>query len=251
MTVGYHLVDLITHFREEADDKSAPYLWSDYLLTQYANEAQIEACRRARLLKDSTTAAITTYTLAQGAQYVTLDPRVIYVRQCHILSNNLPLVRKHKQDLDRMFPGWDFPSPTTAGGSIVCFCPDRDYKQLWFNAPSPAADTVQLTVVRIPQSDMAQLVTTSTTTTTGTVTNTVTSTLTASVDPEIDPMYHVKLVHWMLYRAYGKQDSETNDPEKSKNAYDQFEAEFGPQVSAQNQMYTEEQYGYDDFDGDY
>jgi hypothetical protein len=251
MTVGLHLTDIESQFRSEADDWRAPLLWSSSEVLFWANEAQIEACRRSRLLKDSTTAAITTYTLAQNAQFITLDPRVIYVRQCHILSSNLPRVRKHKQDLDLMFPGWDYPVPTTAGGSVVYWCPDRDYKQIWFNCPSPLADTVQLTVVRIPQSDMAAIGTFTQSAMVNGVPGLTTNTVTASVDPEIDPMYHAKLVHWILYRAYGKQDAETNDPEKSKNALAQFEAEFGPAVPALNQMYTEEQYMYDDHDGAY
>jgi len=242
---GLHLDDLVTLFREEADDKNAPYLWSDYLAKTWANEAQIEAARRGRLLKDSTTAAIVQYALAQNAQYITLDPRVIFVRQCFLASKTLPLVRRHRKDLDRMFPAWDYGG--RAGADIMHFCPDRDTGKLWFDAPSPAADTVNLSVVRIPLNDMVSQVTILTTT--GSTTNT--STATASVDPEINPRYHIKLVHWMVHRAYQKQDAETNDPEKSAHALAEFEKEFGPPLSAQNEMYAEENYGYDEYDGDY
>jgi hypothetical protein len=242
MTTGLHLADLITAFNDEADNFASPPLWSQSTLIQYANEAQIEAARRARLLKDSSTAAICTYVLGSGVQNIGLDNRIIYVKRCHIASNNLPLVKKHKADLDAMWPGWDYPTPTTAGSSIITYCTDHDTGQIWFNAPSPAADTVYLQVVRIPLNDM---VLQSTSTTTGT------ATVTASVDPEINPRYQLKLIHWMLYRAYSKQDSETNDPDKAKNALAEFEREFGPPVSAQNEMYTEEEYGYDSYDGSY
>jgi hypothetical protein len=83
-------------------------------------------------------------------------------------------------------------------------------------------------------------------TTTGTTTNTTTA-----IDPELNPRYQIKLVEWMKYRAFSKQDSETNDPKKAAAALAAFEAEFGKAQSAQNEMYSMEQYGHDDYDGVY
>jgi hypothetical protein len=71
----------------------------------------------------------------------------------------------------------------------------------------------------------------------------------STVNPEIPARYHNGLVNWMLYRAFGKQDSETNDPEKSRNSLDKFELEFGKKSSAIDEKYIENNYGYDGYDG--
>jgi hypothetical protein len=234
------LVDLISVFRDEADDGRTPYLWSDYILTTWANEAQIEAFRRARLGKDSSTSAICSYSLAQNAQFITLDPRIIFVKQLNLASKPTAIQRAFAADLDRELPGWN--AGSTAGGDIIAWCPDYTVGQIWFSSPSPAADTVNIRVLREPLSAMRQQVIT----TTGTTTNTTTA-----IDPELNPRYQIKLVEWMKYRAFSKQDSETNDPKKAAAALAAFEAEFGKAQSAQNEMYSMEQYGYDDYDGVY
>jgi hypothetical protein len=234
------LVDLISTFRDEADDLKNPPLWSDSILTTWANEAQIEAFRRARLGKDASTAAICQYTLAQNAQFITLDPRIIFVKQLNIASKPEPIPRAFAADLDRMLPGWN--TGATAGGDIIAWCPDYTAGQLWFSSPSPAADAVNLRVLREPLNPMRQLVLT----TTGTTTSTTTA-----IDPELNPRWQIKLIEWMKYRAFSKQDSETNDPEKAKTALAAFEAEFGKAHSAQDEMYSSEQYGHDGYDGVY
>jgi hypothetical protein len=93
--------------------------------------------------------------------------------------------------------------------------------------------------------------TTGTNTVIGTNTYTATATLTASVDGELPVRYKYALIQWMIYRAYEKQDSETNDPEKSAAGLAKFEAEFGVKMSAQNEQYENEQEGYDPDDGTY
>jgi hypothetical protein len=101
---------------------------------------------------------------------------------------------------------------------------------------------VNLRVLREPLNPMRQLVLT----TTGTTTTTTTA-----IDPELNPRWQIKLIEWMKYRAFSKQDSETNDPEKAKTALAAFEAEFGNAHSAQDEMYSSEQYGHDGYDGVY
>lgn len=220
--------DLINLFREEADDKNIPYLWSDALLCTYGTEGEAEAARRARLIKDATTAAVCAYAVTTSTQKITLDPRIIYVRSVYIASKTLPLERIHQHDINIAFPGWD---TTVNLGDVNRFIVDKETGIMWFDSPFPASDTVNLTVIREPLLALSNI-------------NTV-------VNPEIAPRYQIKLVHWMLHRAFGKQDSETNDPDKAKNELEKFEAEFGKRMSAQDERYEQENYGYDDYDGTY
>jgi hypothetical protein len=333
---------LIDLFRDLADDKALPYLWSDFVMTQYAAEAEMEAARRARLLKDSSTAAVCQYAVTAGQQKITLDPRVIFIRSVKIGSKTIPLSRFHRTDMDFTFPDWD---NTVNLGDVNRFIPDRDSGVLWFDGQFPASDTVYLTVVREPLTALtiptaavaAKVVTnmggagvlTTTSNVPGTAGNsfvltfvagvgnnvalsktwdgttlTVTLGTTAggaldatkntfvliavlinavvgnpftavntssiadfvtgasstaftggaalggsTVNPEIPARYHMSLVNWMLFRAFGKQDTETNDPKKAQDALVEFEKEFGKKSSAIDEKYIEDNYGYDGYDG--
>jgi hypothetical protein len=333
---------LIDLFRDLADDKALPYLWSDFVMTQYAAEAEMEAARRARLLKDSTTAAVCQYAVTAGTQKITLDPRIIFIRSVKIGSKTIPLARFHRTDMDLAFPDWD---NTVNLGDVNRFIPDRDSGILWFDGQFPASDTVYLTVVREPLLALtiptvavgAKVVTnmggpgvlTTTSNVPGTAGNSLhlafvagiganvalsitwngtTATVTlgtdsgsaldptkntfvaiavllnalvgnpltavntsnatdfvtgasntafsggaalsgSTVNPEIPARYHMSLVNWMLFRAFGKQDAETNDPVKAATAEKEFEAEFGKKSSAIDEKYIEDNYGYDGYDG--
>ena len=110
---------LIALFRQEADDQAVPYLWSDAEATDYANDAQNEACRRARLIVDSTTAAVCQIAVAANNPVLTLDPRVLFVRRAKLASRSIPLVRRHLADMDLEAPGWE-----AINGSVDSYIPD-------------------------------------------------------------------------------------------------------------------------------
>jgi hypothetical protein len=200
------LRELIDLFRMEVDDTQEPLLWSDAEAMDFANDAQQEACRRARLLVDSTTTAICAVTaLASGAGLVALDARVIFVRRIRA-ANSLPLKRMNMQDMEAANPYWQ----DSAADTPQAFIPDytTGSLMLW---PKPAVNTdYTLTVIRAPLADMD------------------------SDDdvPEIAARWHRSLRHWMVFRAYSKQDSEAADPKKAAAALALFEQEFGAKSSA-------------------
>src|SRR6266404_4709307 len=100
------LIDLITLFRTEAGDETEPFLWSPDEVIEFANDAQDEACRRARLLVDSSTAGICSIAVtAAGLGVVTLDPRVVFVRRARF-ATMLPLKRMNMQDMESFNPFW-------------------------------------------------------------------------------------------------------------------------------------------------
>ncbi len=111
--------DIFEAFREEIDDTVDPYLWGDPALYIYLNEAEREAARRARLLKDSSTTAICTIAVTLGEPLLTLDPRILRVRRVRHSARTLPLTKIELADLERWVPEWD-----TEYGDVTHWCPD-------------------------------------------------------------------------------------------------------------------------------
>lgn len=234
------LQEIITYFRDLAfDTATLNPLWSDSLLAQFANEAQVEAARRARLFVDSSS-VVTQIDVDAGDVSITLDPRVIFVRRVRLLSKTMPLQKIHAKDLDRCMPGWT----AAAAGDVTHYCSDHETGLVYFYRPFEVADTVQLTVVREPLTVMALAV--------DTVSGTTTTHVSDAVDPEVRPRHQVKLVDWMMHRALNMRDVEEKyDPVAAKWHLDQFEAEFGKRSSAQDEEWIERENQYDDADGVY
>lgn len=207
------LRELMTLFRNEVDDATEPYLWSDEEVIEFANDAQNEACRRARLLVDSSTTALCQIAVTAGTALLDLDPRVLFVRRARFATYR-PLDRMNMQDMECYNPFW---MDATGGGTPRVFVPDYETGKLllW---PTPDADgTLLLTVVRDPLVEMD-----------------------ADSDiPEIAPRYHRSLRYWMMARAFGKQDAEANDPKKEATAMALFEQEFGKKSSAIDEAWIE------------
>ena len=75
-----NLRQLIDAFRSRTMDKPSNRLWSDDEITEYANEAVDEACRRANLIVDSSSTAASC-DLSVGDTYIELHESVIKVRR--------------------------------------------------------------------------------------------------------------------------------------------------------------------------
>lgn len=197
-----NLGQLIAEFRREADDQITPYLWSDTDITDYANDAQREACRRANLIQDSTSASITQVAVTGGQPLVTLNTKVLRVFRARLASQSAPLAIKGVRLLDTQMPGWESLAAATPKVAI----PDWQSGALLL-VPSPVAgDTLKLTVFRLPLADM---------------------TLTTDI-PEIAEEYHRHLVHWMLYRGYMRPDADSFNPAAAQAHEAAFTAQFGP-----------------------
>lgn len=218
------LRELIEIFRHELDDAAEPFLWTEEELIEYANDAENEACRRARLIIDSTTAAICAITVIANTAKYALDNRVIFVRRVKLASRSLPLQRASFRDLDEETPGWDAHT-----GTVMAFITDLDSGKVRLYRTPTAADTLNLTVVRLPLVEMTNVDDT----------------------PEIDSRYHRNLRHWLRYRAYSKQDAETKDDKKAAEALALFEQEFGKASTAIDEEWIERQQGYGRWDGTY
>jgi hypothetical protein len=200
------LADLIQLFRAEVDDLEEPFLWSDEEVIEFANDAQLEACRRARLLVDSSTSDICQLAVTAASNgLVELDPRLLFVRQVRF-AGKLPMRRMNMQDMAAFNPFWqDAPASVP-----YLFVTDYETGKVLF-WPKPAADMTALaTVVRDPLAEMND----------------------GQDTPEISARHHRSLRFWMMFRAYSKQDAEANDPKKAADSLVLFEQEFGRKSSA-------------------
>lgn len=211
--------------RELLGDTKLPYLWSDIELNAHINEAEAEACRRARLLVDSSTAAICTITVTIDTAEFALDPRVVMVRRAKLASQTTPLVKKTMASLDEEAPGWQDDVASTPG---YCYF-DAGSTNIGIYPKADTADTMKLTVVRVPLAEMND----------------------DEDIPEIPERYHYSLLHWVLHRAYLKRDAETRDDKASLEALALFEAEFGKRRSAEVERFEMEHEGYDMDNGAY
>lgn len=216
------LADLILEARERVRDKVAPFLCSDDRFTQFANQAEREACRRARLLVDSTSAEVCQIDISTGEASYPLDRRVLFVRKASVDSNPLFLKRISRKELDGLGSGW-----LTETGEVMAFVPDMDTQALRLYRIPEASDTMRLTVVRLPLDDMAA----------------------TDDEPEIHERYHLALVEWMVYRYYATADQDMRDPKGASDALAAFESEFGTVMPAAEEQWAQEHYAFQDDDG--
>lgn len=219
-----NLGQLITIARREADDTATPPLWSDDDWKEFANDAENEACRRARLITDATTTPICEVTITSGEEAFTLDPRVIFVRRVKLTSQSQPLTSVDHRDLDEQAPNWE---ETTGIPKRWVRNWETRKVRLW---PIPVDDDLaKLRVVRLPLTPMA-------------VNNDA---------PEINPRLHRSLVFWMLYRAFSKTDTQTMNAKAAAENLALFEREFGQQSSAIDETWINENHGEDSYEGLY
>ncbi len=219
-----NLEELITSARSRSNDTVEAYLWTDLEWAEYATDAEAEACRRARLIVDSTTDEVTLITLNSTDATYDLDQRVIFIKRAKLVGRSEVLRPVSFEDLDRCTPDWE-----TETGEPRHYVPDMD-EDKFRPYPSPdAAGEVRLTVVRTPLAPLVE----------------------SFDEPEIKPRYHLGLVNWMLYRAYSKPDAETKNDIKAADHLAAFEAEFGRKSSAINEVWLNREHGYLEDEGNF
>lgn len=212
------LSELIAFVREIADDQVAKYQWTDAFITRALNEGESQACRRARLIVDSSTAEVCRIALRSGKSVYDIDPRVLFVRRVKLSGRDVPLGFARVRDMDENCPGWEDET-----GEVVGWIPDFSSGKLrFYRAPDNSTQSVNLTVVREPLCQMAA----------------------PDSTPEIKPRYHYRLADWALYRMFGQRDSEKYDPDRSLKHLAEFEAEFGPASPAVEEQWIDANFDY-------
>jgi hypothetical protein len=195
---------------EVGDDTS--YRVKSWQMLAYANDAEDEACRRAKLLVDSTTAEVCNISLVSGTSVYALDPRIVFVKRAKVASRQVPLYKALYTDLDEREFGWE--EKTGVVEAIVTGM-ETDKVRL-YRIPS-GADTLKMSVVRLPLNPMVNETST----------------------PEINRRFHTMLVLWMKHRIFNNQDSELFDKNRADTHLALFEQVFGPQLPAGNEVFGE------------
>jgi hypothetical protein len=216
--------ELITHLRESVlDDAAPPYLWQDSELLRYLNYAEVQACRRAHLIIDGTTAndsgtagtagtlgqkPLCTLALIANQATYNLSPKILQIKRCQLLSMEVPLTGPVQYpEMDEFVSGWIGTSGTVgtagSGGYPTYFLNEPGNTITFVRAPS-LNDTASLVVSRIPLMQF-----------------------TARSSPEIEEKYHEGLMDWATHLAYMKNDSDTINLNLAKIYEDKFTMQFG------------------------
>jgi hypothetical protein len=213
------LLDIV---RIEIGDTKTPYLLSDAELIDAAADAENEACRRSRLIIDSSTPKTCQIEIYSGEPLYALDHRVLFVRRAKLGTQSRPLNRVSFRDLDANIPGWE-----SHIGQPTHYATDFETGKIRLYPTPIVAETLSLTVVRLPLNPLAD----------------------ETQTPEIKTHYHNSLRFWIMYRAYLKQDADTFDKEKAANSLALFEQEFGPKSRAIDEEWIEREQAADPYDG--
>ncbi len=203
-----YLNELIITGQNQADEilDKPDLLWSLAEWTEYANDAENEACIRANLILDRTS-ALAIITVLSGTATYSIDEKILLIKRAKLSSGTEPLVKTSRRVLDATYPNWEVDT-----GTVRSWLPDGSNKITLYKSPL-ANDTLNLMISRLPAAAML-------------LANKLT------VTPEIDSQYHLGLVDWMLHRAYSKQDSQTLDLGKAKEHLARFTKRFGERPPA-------------------
>jgi len=181
-------------------------LWSQEELIEYLVEAENEAAERAELLHDTTTPNMCLFSSFSTGSLI-LDPRIIYVQNAY--WNGRQLEEVARDQIDTGNPGW-----RSMTGTPEFWFIDKGKRLFLFRAPADSGELV-LEACRRPKNllDIDRY---------------------ENASPAIATHLHSHLAHWIAYRAYLKQDTETADPQKAKRHLDIFETRFGPPKSSRD-----------------
>lgn len=211
------LEELIVLYRAQSMDQiksvgggDSDVFCSDDLLTIYANEAQVEACRRGELLRDSSS-PMCSIAIAAGDEIAPLDPRIVRIIRARVDGQDVAVVSG--EDMDGIFPAWQDDANRNKPTHLISGM-TSGAMHLW---PRPKeAGTIRLTVQRLPLKPLRN----------------------DNDKPEIRPELHPGLVDWMLYRAYSREDTDLHNDTKAALALARFEAEFGRKTSGRNEQWV-------------
>lgn len=210
--------ELINCFRELAQDRVVPCLWSDDWILGQLNEGEREACDRARLLFDDSTPAITRLEVKAGqARYVSIDARVIDIVRAFFVTPGSPeagywLKLQNRPDLD-WHHGTDWRTWQGLPHALI-----HDGNRSVTLAPMPNTDgTLKLEVYRLPM-----------------------QTFDLTAEPEIPGVHHKELVHWALYKAFWIPDPDEQNQQRAIYYHGLFEQHFGRHVDARKRRIQHE-----------
>lgn len=203
------LEDLIARFRLNTDDAAQPYLSSDDEIVAWLNEAEGEACLRAKLLHEADDPAYCKIPVKAGQRRYQLHPGVLEIEFAYLVvsaTETRELGRITRQEATRLEPAWrDLTDTPTA---IVAY----DDSRLELNR-TPAADaTIRIECYRLPLRPLKMD--------------------TPTAEPEIHRAHHLYLLDWVEVCCYRRPDSQVFDQNRATAAETRFTKQFGVRPDA-------------------
>ena len=196
------LEDLIRRFRVLSLDNVTPPFWADEDITDWLNEAQNEACIRARLIREDELEAVCSIPLTPGTHTYALNPLVYEIISLWIKpasGRKRPVTLRSREWLDHHLPEWrECPRPAEIA--------IQDDTTVRIVGAVEAGDTLELECYRLPLRPMAN----------------------DTDKPEIHLAHHQHLIDWALHRAFSVPDAEAFDPNRAALAEQAFTRYFGP-----------------------
>lgn len=204
---------LITGFRVTTGDHGVPPLFADDSIAGWFSEAERQAARRAHLLFDDTTPAITQIALAVGQRIYRLHGKVYDVLRAAILPPDSNGVRKPLTRSSNATMQWTLDTRPGLSGWADAFdlqgdADGADARGLTLRldrAPAAAGGVLYLATYRYPRFDLSD----------------------AGDEPEIALRHHDALADWALYRAYSTRDMETSAAQRAEVHKRRFIEYFG------------------------
>lgn len=193
---------LIAEFRRVMGDEAAPYFWSDDEIVRYIAEAVDEACERARLIEDKTTAEVCQIDIEAGTADYAMHPSVIAIKRAKLGDD--ALIETSEEAMDQSDPRWE-----TREGLPTRFIQTETSIRL---VPTPDEDgTVQMTVFRRPVDPVG---------------------IDTDLSDVLPERYHLRLMPWAYRCAYRKTDSETFNEKFAESREIEFTRMFGVRLDA-------------------
>jgi hypothetical protein len=204
------LSELIAAFRDETRDNVEPYLWSDKAITRWLNEAEREACIRARLIYDDTTDAIAKIAVTAGETEHELDMSVQFIKWARYVDSAVyQLAIKDVNWLDEHVHNWQ-----DYGGSPRYLLVEGNFVRI-IGAPTEDGE-LELGVYRTPKEVMED----------------------DGDAPEIAERHHEALLYWVKHRAYLVPDTDTYDNDRAMQMDAYFTSYFGQRRTARAHINT-------------
>ena len=195
------LEDLIRRFRVLSLDNATPPFWADEDVTDWLNEAQNEACVRARLIREDELDAVCRISLTPGTHTYALHPLVYEIISLWIKpasGRKRPVTLRSREWLNHHMPEW---RDCTRPAEIAI----QDDTTVRIVGAVEAGDTLELECYRLPLRPMAN----------------------DTDKPEIHLAHHQHLIDWALHRAFSVPDAEAFDPNRAALAEQAFTRYFG------------------------
>ena len=210
------LEDLIRRFRVHANDVTEPHLFADQDVIDWLNDAEEQACIRARLIREDELEAVCSIALTPGTHTYALNPLVYEIISLWIKpasGRKRPVTLRSREWLDHHLPEW---RESTRPAEIAI----QDDTTVRIVGAVEAGDTLELECYRLPRRPMAH----------------------DTDKPEIHTMHHAHLVQWALHRAFGVPDADGFDANRSDRAEAEFTKYFGlrPDADARRETRTDQ-----------